>query len=397
MREQTQKIFRMKKALLTRLILLVAALLIIISPLAANAAVEANLQVLAAGQTISGLGFFAGQLVEIDGTVDGTTFASGQEVHINGVINGDLFAAAQVVTINGKVNGNIYAAGQDLRIGTQCSGDVFLAGQRIELMPAAVMGRDLFTAGYRIMQNGVVQRQFSGAASDISIRGSIGQDANLAAEKVQILDGSLIKGNLIYESANKASIAPGAKITGQTDWQIAKPAAKPTVKPEKNKFSGSIWEIMLSIASALLIWFLIKIWRPDFWQNQGRFIGEQPLKALGMGVLAFLLMPLLVILLMITIIGIPFAVILGLAYGITLYLAKIFVAVYIGAWLTERFGWTERHKGVWPVLLGLTILVLLSKVPFIGSIIGILVVLVSLGSLVLANYKSSAKSEISQI
>ena len=66
-----------------------------------------NLDTLAAGETIEGPGFFAGNVVKVDGNVEGTTFVSGQDVRINGNINGDLFVAAQSITINGTVIGNI--------------------------------------------------------------------------------------------------------------------------------------------------------------------------------------------------------------------------------------------------------------------------------------------------
>jgi cytoskeletal protein CcmA (bactofilin family) len=351
---------------------------------AAKAATEQSSEVLDTGQTVNGPGFFAGNLVRVDGTVEGTTFAFGQEVRINGVINGDLFVAAQVVSINGKINGNIYSAGQNVTIGTQSTGDVFLAGQTIDITKDAVLGRDLFVAGAMISHDGIVQRHFSGGGSDISISGSVGQDANLEANNIKLLEGAVIKGNLSYKGPNKANIAAGSKISGKTDWQYKAPTTnKPKITP-----ASFIGNILLSIASALLIWFLVRIWRPDFWTKNARLIAEQPLKTLGTGALALLVTPLLVILIMITVIGMPVGIILGIVYGISLYLSKIVVAVFIGSWLTKRFGWTERHKGLWPVLLGLVILVLLTKVPILGALVWLVVAFAGLGSLILSNYKA---------
>ena len=359
----------------------------------AYAAAAVSSETLAAGQTLSGPGFFSGNSVEINGTVDGTAFAVGQEVHVNGTINGDLFAAAQVIYINGKINGNIYAAGQDLRVGTQSTGDVFMAGQRIEILPESAMGRDLFAAGNRVVQAGSVQRHIFAAAADILLGGTIGQNANLTGENIQLLDGMLIKGNLNYTSSNMANIASGAKINGQTDWEKTKPADQSAAQPQKQTAAGSIWGIFLSIASALLIWFLMRIWRPDFWTKHSQFIAEQPLKTIGTGAVAFLLTPLLIILLMITVVGIPLGIILGLTYGVAIYLCKIFVAVFFGAWLTKRFSWPERHLGVWPVLLALIIFTAIVKVPVIGFLVTLLVIFSGLGALVLAHYKAAPKSE----
>lgn len=355
----------------------------------ANAANGQNPEVLKSGQTVNGPGFFAGNMVQVDGTVEGTTFAVGQEVRINGIINGDLFVAGQTIYVNGKINGNIYSAGQNLSLGAQSTGDVFSAGQNVDITKEAVIGRDLFAAGARVSQGGTVQRKFSGGGSDILISGSIGQDANLEAENIKLLDGAVIKGDLSYKSANQASIASGSLINGQTNWQYV--STQP--KQKRNTAIEFLWSALLGLASALLIWFLVKIWRPDLWAKNARFIAEQPLKTLGTGALALLVTPLLVILIMVTIIGIPIGIILGLVYGVTIYISKIIVAVFIGSWLTKRFKWTERHKGVWPVLLGLIILVILMKVPILGFLVWLLVVFAGLGSFVLSNLKNSPVSE----
>ncbi len=373
------------KMLILMLVLLTATLL----PghlAAADHTPAQNLEFLDKEQTVNGPGFFTGKLVKVDGNVEGTTFACGQEVRINGTINGDLFVAAQTISIKGKINGNIYAAGQNLRIGTQSTGDVFAAGQTIDIAKESVIGRDLFASGQRISLDGTVKRDFRSESSEVVISGSINRNAELGAVNISLLDGALISGNLSYKSANQAEFAPEAKVRGLTDWQHIKTSPN----PEKSTPASSFFNILLSIASALLIWYLVKIWRPELWAGIARPIAEQPLKTIGIGVLAFLLTPPLIILLMITVIGLPLGIILGLMYGITLYLSKIIVAVFVGSLLTERLGLTERHKGVWPVLLGLAVLVLLMKVPALGFLVWLLVVFTGLGALILSKYKVAA-------
>lgn len=338
-------------------------------------------EVLETGQTLKGPGLFAGNLVRVDGTVEGTTFAFGQEVQINGVIDGDLFVAAQTVTINGKVNGNIYSAGQKVSFGTQTTGDVFAAGQTIDIGKEAVIGRDLFAVGSSVFQQGTVGRLFSGAASDISISGSVRGDVNLEGAGIKLQEGANISGNLSYTAPQKAAIASGSKINGKTSWQYKAPAAN----KENTTPASFIWRVLWSIFSALLIWFLISIWKPDFWAKDAQMIAEQPLKTIGVGVLAFITTPFLAILIMVTIIGIPLAIIMLLVYGICFYLSKIAVAVFVGSWLTKRFGWTEIHKGIWSVLLGLTILALLTKVPVLGWLIWIIIVFAGMGAFIMVS------------
>ena len=353
-----------------------------------------NLDHLAAGETIDGPGFFAGNVVKVDGNVEGTTFVSGQDVRINGNINGDLFVAAQTISINGTVTGNIYGAGQALTFDGQSESDVFFAGQNISIGQDASVGRDLFAAGATILQEGIVQRNLFGGGAEIVLSGQIGGDTNLQTDSLKLQDGANIAGDLNYKGENEADIGAGATIAGDTDWEFAETmdvdrevGLKETRTPVR-KFFWFLW----SLASALLIWFLIRIWRPAFWQNTTRPLVEQPLKTLGVGLLTLLVVPPMIVLAMITVIGIPFAVILGAVYPIALYLSRIIVAVFIGQWLAKRFKWPELHKGVWLVLLGLIILGALRMPPYIGFLSSLLIVMAGLGSLVMAHHRAAPET-----
>lgn len=350
-----------------------------------------NLDHLAAGETIEGPGFFAGNVVKVDGNVEGTTFVSGQDVRINGNINGDLFVAAQTITINGMVTGNIYGAGQALTFDGQSESDVFFAGQNISIGQEASVGRDFFGAGATILQEGIIQRNLFGGGAEIVLSGPIGGNANLQTDSLKLQDGANIAGDLNYKGENEADIGTGATIAGDTDWEFAEMmdvdrevALKETRTPVR-KFFWFLW----SLASALLIWFLIRIWRPNFWNNTARPLAEKPLKTLGVGLLTLLVVPPMIVLAMVTVIGIPIAVILGAIYPIALYLSRIIVAVFIGQWVAKRFKWPELHKGVWLVLLGLAVLGLLGLPPFVNLLSSLLTVMAGLGALVMAHYKAT--------
>ncbi|WP_107994756.1 bactofilin family protein [Trichococcus paludicola] len=354
---------------------------------------EENLDHLAAGETIEGPGFFAGNVVKVDGNVEGTTFVSGQDVRINGNINGDLFVAAQTISIKGTVTGNIYGAGQALTFDGQSESDVFFAGQNISIGQDASVGRDLFVAGATILQEGIIQRNLFGGGAEVVLSGQIGGDANLQTDSLKLQDGANIAGDLNYKGENEADIGAGATIAGDTDWEFAETMDKGTtaVRESNRPYMKFVW-FLWSLASALLIWFLIRIWRPAFWQNTTRPLAEQPLKTLGVGLLTLLVVPPMIILAMVTVIGIPIALILGAVYPIALYLSRIIVAVFLGQWLANRFKWPELHKGVWLVLLGLIILGVLRMPPFIGFLSSLLIVMAGLGSLVMAYHRATPET-----
>lgn len=350
-----------------------------------------NMDHLAAGETIDGPGFFAGNVVKVDGNVEGTTFVSGQDVRINGNINGDLFVASQTITISGTVTGNIYGAGQAIDFDGQSEGDIFFAGQSISVGQDASVGRDLFAAGATILQEGTVQRNLFGGAAEIVLSGQIGGDANLQTDNLALHDEAAIAGDLNYKGAKEAVIGTDATVTGETNWEFAETvnvdrevAAKETRTPVR-KFFWFLW----SLASALLIWFLIRIWRPAFWNNTVHPLAEKPLKTLGVGLLTLLVVPPMIILAMVTVIGIPAGFMLSAIYTFSLYLSRIIVAVFIGHSAAKRFKWPELHKGVWPVLLGLVVLGLLGLLPFVNFLSSLLTVMAGLGALVMAHYKAA--------
>ena len=350
-----------------------------------------NMDHLAAGETIDGPGFFAGNVVKVDGNVEGTTFVSGQDVRINGNINGDLFVASQTITISGTVTGNIYGAGQAIDFDGQSEGDIFFAGQSISVGQDASVGRDLFAAGATILQEGTVQRNLFGGAAEIVLSGQIGGDANLQTDNLALHDEAAIAGDLNYKGAKEAVIGTDATVTGETNWEFAETvnvdrevAEKETRTPVR-KFFWLLW----SLASALLIWFLIRIWRPAFWNNTVHPLAEKPLKTLGVGLLTLLVVPPMIILAMVTLIGIPAGFMLSAIYTFSLYLSRIIVAVFIGQSAAKRFKWPELHKGVWPVLLGLVVLGLLGLLPFVNFLSSLLTVMAGLGALVMAHYKAA--------
>lgn len=379
------------KGLFWSINLLFLAILLGFSGVASATTMNAeNLDHLAAGETIEGPGFFAGNVVKVDGNVEGTTFVSGQDVRINGNINGDLFVASQTITISGTVTGNIYGAGQALTFDGQSESDVFFAGQSISIGQDASIGRDLFAAGATILQEGIIQRNLFGGGAEIVLSGQIGGDVNLQTDSLKLQDGANIAGDLNYKGENEADIGTGATIAGDTDWEFYETMDSGTtaVRETRRPVMKFVW-FLWSLVSALLVWFLIRIWRPTFWQNTARPLAEQPLKTLGVGLLTLLVVPPMIILAMITVIGIPIAVILGVIYPIALYLSRIIVAVFIGQWLAKRFKWPELHKGVWLVLLGLAVLGLLGLPPFVKFLSSLLTVMAGLGALVMAHYKAT--------
>ena len=334
---------------------------------------------LAKDQTVGGPGFFGGDVVQVDGTVHGTAFAVGENIQVNGTINGDLFVFGKTVVINGTVNGNIYAAGQNLVIGAQATGDVFLAGQTIAVSKQSACGRDLFTAAQTALIEGAVKRHLFGSAAQIGINNTIGGDLRLDASSIRLMGNARVEGDFHYQSAQQATLDPGAQIKGEAAWDYEETGGEPTAASPLKGFRHILW----SMAQTVPVWLLITLLWPNFWPKTSRIIKEQPLKTVGIGALAFFLAPLATVILFFTVVGIPLGILAAAVYCLILFLAKTITAVFLGSLIADRLHWPSVHKGVWLFLLGLFLLNLLLTIPVAGAILWLPVFFIGFGSLLL--------------
>lgn len=362
--------------------LIVLTLLIPTAAMALDVRQDQDVTFVRSEETVKGPGFYFGKIVQIDGTIDGALFVAAQEIKINGVVKGDLFTASQNVQINGIVDGDVHSAAQEIQITGQINGDALTASEKLIIDKKAIIQRDAILAASQIMHAGSIQRQMLAAAKHILLSGSVNDDANLAVEDLEVQSSGSINGDLKYTGPNQANIAGDAKVVGKVNWQ--KVAAK---VQKKETFINQLSSVLFGLAGTLILWIALTLWRPNFWQTTAVPLLERPLVSLGVGALALVFTPLLVIILLITIVGIPLGVIIGITYGIALYAAKIIVAVSVGYWLANKFGWPQLHKGVWLVLLGLSILAVMANLPVIGLFCKLLIILAGLGSLVMAYLK----------
>lgn len=336
--------------------------------------------VLPAGETVKGPGFFAGNNVSINGNVDGTTFASGQTIEVTGKINGDLFATAQDVVIRGEVTGNIYSAGQRVQIDNHTLGDVFVAGQTVRLGEMAQAGRDVFAAGASVSIDGTIARQLFSGSESLHIGGTVGDDVYAGFNTLTFGDGAVIEGRLNYESDHQATVPETVTIQGEQNWKVTEPAQS---EPSNDGLPSVLMAMLFALLSGLLIWLIVELIRPTFWSQAVEPLFHTPVKTLGFGLLAILVIIPLSIILMITVIGIPAAaILLGLA-AILIVVSKIIAAAALNRWAIQKSNLPHIHFGVWTFLVALLIVTLLTKLPYIGFLFTLIAIFITFGIVVL--------------
>lgn len=384
-------------------------------------------------------------IVGPDEVVDDDLYATANEVVVEGTIRGDLVAFGQSVTVDGTVEGDLIAAGQSVEIGGEVDDDARIAGQALLLSEGASVGDDLIAAayslqnepesnvggtlwyaGYQALLAGTVGEDLAGAANALTLGGEIGGDADadvdgeegeagppgfVPAPQVPIppvepglilTDSALIGGNLTYRSSTEAQVDPGAQIEGDVVRE-ERPVEEEEEEATRSPLAEGVLDALGSLVALVLVGLLLMWLAPGWIRRRAYTVLDRPLASLGWGLLglvAFLILGIVILLVtillaivlglltlgglvaLIVVLGLLAEAALVLAFWIsTGYLAQIVVGFVAGVLLLESVLAGRGAGRVLPLVVGLVVYVILEAIPVLGSVVGLIVVLLGLGAL----------------
>jgi cytoskeletal protein CcmA (bactofilin family) len=363
----------MKKILLMLLLLCLFSVAAAASAFAFGA-VSADTYVLNKGETYSGDLAVSANRTVIEGTVDGDLYVFTEDLQVLGEVKGDVITFSTNTNISGSVQGNVRSFTQRLTISGSVGRNITTASQHVLLSDQAeVLGSMLSFAAHQDIF-GKVGRDVNGIIKNLRITGSVGQGTSkLSVGHLQVDSSAVIQGDLVYSSHEKATVAPGAQITGKEIFTPSKPEGK------RHFFVFPVIMLLMSMLSTLILWLLIRCLFPIALFRLHEQLNEGIVSHLGMGALLLFATPILALILLFTVVGIPVAVVLGLTIVILTYVAKIFIGSWAGSKLTKRFGW--RLHPLIAELIGVLGLLLLTNIPLIGWLIAIAVWILFLGAI----------------
>jgi hypothetical protein len=222
---------------------------------------------------------------------------------------------------------------------------------------------------------GEVGRDLTTLAGTVDVGNEIGRDFQFRGSRLVVRAPAVIGRNLnaMAKSANDVQIDSGVVIKGSKtiEWE----------KPEQSKYltTGFYFGQLLRIAAAFLMGLLL------FWLFPGTARAPIPtvwnvLKSGGIGFLAAVATPIASLILAITLIGLPIALTALALWILCLYLAKILVARLIGnAIFGANASAISTAAGL---LVGIVIVVIAVNLPFIGSLLNFILILIGFGGLV---------------
>ncbi|MDB4940240.1 MAG: hypothetical protein JWO40_665 [Candidatus Doudnabacteria bacterium] len=299
---------------------------------------------------------------------------AGANLDIDGTVGDDLLAAGGTVNVKGDVSGSARIIGGNIHIDSKVIGqDLVVAGGTVYVSSDTIIYGDLLVAGGNVYVDGAVRGNIKATAGTISLNGAVDGNVDAKTNKGLVLGSSAnIKGNVNYTSAYVYQRDANAKVGGAVNY---------TIKENHRNYAltlltfGFLVKLAGELLAALLLLWIFK----DHFRNAVRKVGYGFWHNVGIGALTLILVPIVAGIFFVTIIGWYVGVALLLMYVLMLMFAWLASAAYFGSWLVSKLDKKEMRVDWLTVIIGIILAALLTTIPLIGFLFGIVLALAGLG------------------
>ena len=373
---------------------------------------------ISADQEINDDLYIFAQTIVVEGNVAGDLVAFGQNVTVNGKIEGDLTVAAQQIVIGGEIADDARVSGQviTLKTAADIGDDLVAGGISIECAEGSRIGGEVNCGGYQADFAGIVGENLSAAMANCTLTGSIGGNVDVIVDGdrdpwpavwgapafpkipdgLTVTDDAEIAGNLTYKANREGNISPNASIAGEVDFEETDASVEQT-----QTLTSQVASATQQFFGLFLVGLLIVFGCPKWTEKVVGIVQQKPWASLGWGVLTpigvigsaiLLLTATIVVAVLLGNVSLQnllpawmaigaFAT-TGLIIGFLIlanWVAKIVVSVWLGNRIINGYELSTSHR-IFALALGLLVFVPLSLIPFVGSIISLVVTLIGVGS-----------------
>lgn len=335
----------------------------------------------AQSEKISGNFFKIADTVEINQEVEGDVMVLAGTLTINAKVGGDVLAIAENMEINADIGGDLRVAAKNLDINAKVAKNTNVLAASASVGKVAELGKDIYISSREFKTNGAIGGNLKGNFTNAEIGGNINGNADITLEeygKLVIYPDSSI-GNLRYRAKEPTQIPAATIIKGGVEYNELPSEA------EKINYFGKIISLFSMIALGMAILFLDK----KNTISTAKEIISHPNKSFFYGLLYFLAMPIVAILLMFTIIGMPIALILLAIYAILIYVSQVIAGIALGTAATGK-----KLDRLWSMILGLTVLIILASLPWIGGAFRVFAILIGMGGIINVKKRRLKESNI---
>ncbi|MFB6171979.1 MAG: polymer-forming cytoskeletal protein [Haloarculaceae archaeon] len=301
-------------------------------------------------------------VVERGQTVRGGLDVFAGSVVVRGTVQGDLSAVAGDVTVaeTGRVTGSVSAASGNVRVDGTVDGDLDAGAGSVVIGQTGAVGGDLRVG-----------------AGNVAVDGTVGGSAVIGADTIVLGDGASIAGDVRYDGTLRDQ---GATVGGRVirDDSIA---TGPTVAVD-DRIPGvlrgvfAVYAFLVNLVAGAILLLVL----PEFSDRVAAQAVDRPLASGGVGLLAVVAVPAVLVLAALTIIGIPLSVVGAILFGLVAWVGALYGRFAVGTWLLS---YTDVENRWAAFAVGLLLVALAIRVPLVGALVDLLVLLLGLGALAL--------------
>lgn len=300
-------------------------------------------------------------------------------------INGNVFAFVQdsLVISNTTINGNLFVFSNNVSIeNTVISGSIFSFSTKLDIISSQI--NDIYALSRIVNLDSIINREVKIFADDVKINGTVNGKSYISAKNVKIEDRAIlnniaeIKYSGIYEKSENIDE------TNINLSKIEKEQEEPTVKQQA---LGELkyWVIEL-IKTFVIAGFVILFIKGRFEEFSKEITGKKFTIHTLKGLLWLILIPIISIIVMFIskgyLIGLPIVAII--IYSIIIYLSLQIVSIALGYAVKNKYMGDKSGNleliGV--ILIVMSVLWLLQKLPIVGIIISLIIACASVGIMI---------------
>ncbi|MGL5004894.1 MAG: polymer-forming cytoskeletal protein, partial [Casimicrobium sp.] len=292
------------------------------------------------------------------------------------------------VAVNKKVTQSLYAVSGKLFVNDAIGRNARVAGGQIEFSPISEVTGNVSAAGGRVSLKGKINGNVQAAGGVVLIDAIIGGDVEATSGQVELGPNAKIAGKLRYASRDPIFRDPAAKVAGSVEtfepaggWPVPS-----NMERRMGRGGGWVWTIGLLLVATVLIALA-----PTFYSRVAETLRARAGTSLLIGFIALICVPALAILFLITVIGVPLALLIIAAYLMLLVVGYVTTGISIGDWLLKRAKGDQTSSTLWRIggaIVGVSIVSLLARIPWVGGWVVLIALLVGLGALTLQVWQS---------
>lgn len=302
-------------------------------------------------------------------------YLSGNNVTIDYIVDGNLFIVANTVTINSQIGGDAFICANTVTVGEEgyIFSNLFTFSKNVNINGVVY---DLYAASENTTINGYVYRDVRVGSKTVNIFGAVGRNAFINCVNLNFAQDSnvdsIIHGNLKYSSTQEASIPEGA-VAGETTFEQE-------TYFDNNTIQRQILSLGTFLATIIVIWLLCLWLAPKFLKNSTSLITtKKVLPVIGFGILTPIAGILLTILLLVLGITSTIGLLLFITLFVLMAISTSIFTITINNVVCDKLK-IQKTIGMFGMLIVSSIVLwLIGLIPYIGSIVGLVAVILGLG------------------